>query len=78
LVSACHGGPAVTAVLTGYAYETIPNKTIVAGQTKGPDEANRSEPATTISNPESATLGVLAMGADGLSVWRRESVGSLP
>jgi hypothetical protein len=76
--SACNGGPAVTAVLTGYAYETIPNKPIVAGQTKGPDEASRPESATTMSSPESATLGLLAMGADGLSVWRRESVGSLP
>jgi len=27
----------VTATLTGYAYETIPNKAIIAGKTKGPD-----------------------------------------
>jgi hypothetical protein len=27
----------ITATLTGYAYETIPNKPIIAGKTKGPD-----------------------------------------
>jgi hypothetical protein len=27
----------VTGILTGYAYETIPNKPIIAGKTKGPD-----------------------------------------
>jgi hypothetical protein len=27
----------ITAVLTGYAYETVPNKPIIAGRTKGPD-----------------------------------------
>jgi hypothetical protein len=27
----------ITATLTGYAYETIPNKAIIAGKTKGPD-----------------------------------------
>ena len=27
----------ITATLTGYAYETIPNKPIIAGRTKDPD-----------------------------------------
>jgi len=27
----------VSGTLTGYAYETIPNKPIITGQTKGPD-----------------------------------------
>jgi hypothetical protein len=40
------------ATLTGYAYETIPNKAIIAGATKGPDE-------------ESGSLGALAAGAAG-------------
>jgi hypothetical protein len=70
--SACNGGPAVTAVLTGYAYETIPNRPIAAGQTRGPDEANRPDQATNIGGPEPATLGLLASGAPGLSIWRRE------
>lgn len=65
----------ITAVLTGYAYETIPNKAIVAGKTKSPDDIDRS-----VGPPrgESATLGMLALGAPGLSIWRRESVASLP
>ena len=33
--SACNGGPAISATLTGYAYETIPNKFIIAGKTHG-------------------------------------------
>jgi hypothetical protein len=59
-----------TATLTGYAYETIPGKAIIAGATKGPDEA---EP-TALNTPtrEPATLGMLALGAPGLSIWRRE------
>jgi hypothetical protein len=60
-----------TVVLTGYAFETIPGKPIIAGQTKGPDTA---EPTASFDthNPEPATLGVLAMGAPGLSIWKRE------
>jgi len=42
----------ITAVLTGYAYETIPNKAIIAGKTKGPD----------VITVEPATLGRLALG----------------
>jgi hypothetical protein len=63
----------LSATLTGYAYETIPNKPIVAGQTKGPDEIGL-EPEATLTAPISslASLGVLAMGAPGLSIWRRE------
>jgi len=30
-------GQGITATLTGYAYETIPNKPIIAGKTRGPD-----------------------------------------
>jgi hypothetical protein len=44
--------PKVWAVLTGYAYQTIPNKPIKAGQTHGKNEA---------------TLGRLAQGASGVS-----------
>jgi hypothetical protein len=41
-----------TVTLTGYAYETIPDKPIIAGATKGPDE-------------EAGSLGALAAGAAG-------------
>jgi len=63
------------ATLTGYAYETIPGKPIIAGATKGPDDA---EPTAALSShtPEPATLGALALGAPGLSIWRREEPGA--
>jgi hypothetical protein len=61
------------ATLTGYAYETIPGKAIIAGATKGPDDP---EPTASLNAPapapEPATLGTLALGAPGLSIWRRK------
>jgi hypothetical protein len=71
----------VIATLTGYAYETVPDKPIVAGKTSGPDEESSSGPADpAVFNapaPEPATLGLLAMGWPELSVWRRkESAGA--
>ncbi len=42
----------VSGTLTGYAYETVPNKPIIAGQTTGPDMIT--------VQPE--TLGGLARG----------------
>jgi hypothetical protein len=70
----------VNAVLAGYAYETIPNKSIIAGRTKGPDDDDQPVPATLKTHtPEPATLGMLALGAPGLSIWRREeSVAATP
>src|SRR5579863_4982770 len=64
----------ITATLTGYAYETIANKAITAGQTKGPKTASIEEPdaSLTAPSPQPATLGPLAAGAPGLSIWRRE------
>jgi hypothetical protein len=65
---------AIRATLTGYAYETIPNKPIIAGKTKGPDEVSVEGANATLTapTPEPATLGMLAMGSPGLSIWRRE------
>jgi hypothetical protein len=60
----------IKATLTGYAYETIPNKTILAGHTRGPEEI--AEASLTTLTPKAATLGLLATGALGLSIWRRE------
>jgi hypothetical protein len=66
-----HWGDSIQARLSGYAYETIPGKAIIAGATKGPDNA---EPTTALSShpPEAATLGALALGVPGLSIWRRK------
>jgi hypothetical protein len=45
----------VQAILTGYAYETVPNAPIMAGQTSGTEE----------TDTQPATLGQLAAGAAG-------------
>jgi hypothetical protein len=60
--------------ITGYAYETIPNKPILTGQTRGRDEIGLNEPhaALTVPTRKPASLGMLAMGAPGLAIWRRE------
>jgi hypothetical protein len=63
----------ITGTLTGYAYETIPNKAIIAGATKGTDESLEESDAN-LATPTRAldSLGILALGAPGLSIWRRE------
>ena len=50
-----------TGLLTGYAYETVANKGIIAGKTKGPD----------VITVQPATLGHLAAGASAIPAWRR-------
>jgi len=65
----------INALLTGYAYETTPNKAIIAGKTQESDET-RGAPASPISmtrpTQRRAALGLLAMGSPGLSIWRRK------
>ena len=73
--------------LTGYAYETIPDKAIRAGQTEGAADDATARPHSTspsgatltafarkpVSRPaQFAALGTLALGADGFPLWRRE------
>jgi hypothetical protein len=53
----------VDAQLLGYAYDTVANQSLMAGQTKTTD----ATPAV----PEPGTLGLLALGALGLGFWRR-------
>jgi len=63
----------VLTTLTGYAYETIPNKPIITGKTKGPDDDDQPASASLKTRTsEPAMLGMLALGAPGLSIWRRE------
>jgi len=72
-------GLSITATLTGYAYETIANKSIIAGNTKGPDDGYDVERANSSIHtpaPERINLGLLAMGFPALSIWRREESGS--
>ncbi len=52
----------IYALLTGYAYETVPNKPILAGQSKTPD----------VIAPAPVSLGHLAAGASAIPAWRPE------
>ena len=52
----------ITATLTGYAYETIPNRPIIAGKTHGRD----------VITVQPASLGHLARGASELRAWREK------
>jgi hypothetical protein len=67
---------ALSGYASGYAYETVPNKPIIAGVTSGPDVARSAAPATVplfaLPEKQSQSLGMLARGADGVAIWRRE------
>jgi len=73
----------ITATLTGYAYETIPDKGILAGQTAGRGSDSTTSPAS--ANPDvnpphpaetrsakrpTGSLGALALGHQGLPMRR--------
>jgi len=61
-------GPIMSAEITEYAYETKPNQPIYAGETK---TADIRVPAN-IQDQAGPSLGMLAVGADGLALWRRD------
>ncbi len=54
----------ITAVLTGYAYETILNQSITAGQT--------SDSADAVGAHQPLSLGALALGAQSLTAGRQK------
>lgn len=64
----------VIATLTGYAYETVANKAIVAGETKGADEEVSAALEDADGGPtrKAVPLGLLALGEQSLSIWRRK------
>ena len=67
----------LTALLTGYAYETIPNKPITTGDTGTNQDASLTEPssdALMVSVAARTSLGVLAAGAPALPRWRRSQL----
>jgi hypothetical protein len=69
---------ALSATLTGYAYETIPGKLIQAGQTKAAEDRGvelQNSASPDVVSPKRPTLGLLAMGSPGLSVWRKQPIG---
>jgi len=57
----------ITAVLTGYAYETVPNRPIITGETHGPLQASNHAVTPVPEQPafKERTLGMLALG----NVW---------
>jgi hypothetical protein len=64
-------------LISGYAYETIADQQIRAGQTSGgakPEDAPQARLRQ--SEPAPASLGLLAAGCCGLQLWRREETGS--
>lgn len=70
-------GHSITVTLTGYAYETIPNQGLRAGQRHNADhqpingEANATESAGQRLAPTSGSLGRLAGGAQSVTLGRR-------
>ena len=60
----------MTATIEAYAYEVQANKKITIGSTA--DAELRTAPeATKVTNSRGPSLGMLALGSDGLNMWRR-------
>jgi len=59
----------ITATLTGYAYETVPDHSLRAGQTE--DDAANVPDRNEFSLPRNAPLGRLALGAQGVPSGRQ-------
>lgn len=53
------------AVLTGYAYESVAGRPIIAGKTSGTGKLSEAQPSA-------PTLGALALGSVTHDAWRRE------
>jgi hypothetical protein len=63
-----------TLTITGYAYESVPNKAITTGVTEGSiSEDGAGDPVSfaTPVTPMRASLGLLAVGSPGLEIWRK-------
>jgi hypothetical protein len=74
----------MSATLTGYAYETVPGKSILAGQTEesaieaaaresanSDADASPTAAGTIVRTPQSASLGKLALGAQTAALRRQ-------
>jgi hypothetical protein len=62
--------PAMSATITEFGYETVANKSLGAGlaSTNSADD----QALTMTEPPRRASLGMLAVGAEALPLWRRE------
>jgi hypothetical protein len=63
-------GAALTGYASGYAYETIADKPILAGKTSGPDVESSVAPSV-FPEKQPQLLGLLARGVDGVAIWRK-------
>jgi hypothetical protein len=61
----------VSGTITEFAYETVANKKIGAGATTASDDTATSGPVHSNGSSNGASLGMLALGSDGLALWRR-------
>ena len=61
----------MTGTITAYAYETVPNKPIQAGLPPKAATSDAIAPSRA-EQPKEPSLGMLALGVDGFSLWRRE------
>jgi len=57
--------------LTGFAYETSPNTTILAGD-RGPSASAKQASLLGSTAATTPSLGLLSLGAVGLGAWRKE------
>jgi hypothetical protein len=64
----------LTATITEYGYETIANKKLLAGLPS--TNAKVPQGVTETGRVSGPSLGMLALGAEGLTAWRREELDS--
>jgi hypothetical protein len=74
-VTVTTSGKTFIATRTGYAYETIPNKSIIAGKRRDQTTlaAEQVGQASAPTPQAPTTLGLLALGSPGLSLWQRKA-----
>ncbi len=68
-----HQPTSLNGTITEFAYETTANKAITAGATKA-DMVPAAKSDTVEEEFKGAPLGILALGAEGIPMWRREPV----
>jgi hypothetical protein len=65
----------VSATITEYAYETVANKRILAGASE--KSSAEFQPLDNVRSLNRVALGMLALGAGGLHLWRREETSTV-
>ena len=71
-----HHAQSLNGTITEFAYETTANKAITAGATKD-IAVSVAKPDQLTKKPDGAALGMLALGAQGIPIWRRENTPSI-